>query len=99
MSAVVNPYAPPKAEVADMTQATTQAEVVRQEHIKHESSIRSTGMLYYLSGFMMLVLAVILLAGGIAGSRTMPSTIVGVVYVALGALSVATARGLHALRP
>ncbi len=53
-----NPYAPPQARVADVLESSGEAEAIRREHIRHEASIRSIGILYYL-GAVGLSLAVV----------------------------------------
>ena len=55
MSTDLNPYAPPQAAVDYVAEATSEAESIRREHIKHEASIRSIGVLYYLSGGVMAI--------------------------------------------
>ncbi len=51
MSAPVNPYAAPTADVDDVNEsADGKVEALRQEHIKHEASIQSAGLLYVLGG-------------------------------------------------
>ena len=66
MSTETNPYAPPAAEVADISGVNPEVEAYRREHLKHESAIRSIGLLYYLSafglslGFVALVFALLL---------------------------------------
>ena len=42
----INPYAAPQSQVL---QATSQDELIRQEHINTEASIKSVGLLYYLA--------------------------------------------------
>ncbi len=52
MSTQINPYAAPKAVVADVGySADPQAEAIRRAHINHEASIRSIGTLYYVAAF------------------------------------------------
>ena len=63
MAAQDNPYAPPTAEVADITGSDPQAETIRREHIKHEASIKSVGIIYYLGGTLMGGLAILFMFG------------------------------------
>lgn len=104
MNSIVNPFAPPKAHVADIETANSDAERIRQEHIKRETSIRSIGLLYYIGGVFMVLAGIGLsvvafTAPAAAGSpEAMLLFILGPVYLGLGALSVATARGLRKLR-
>ena len=98
MSAAANPYAPPRAHVDDVAQANSEAEEIRQEHIKHEASIRSIGILYYLSGGMLTVLAVVL-AAGLFASKSDPLMVgLTLLYLVLGALMLFVARGVRKLR-
>jgi hypothetical protein len=56
MSTEINPYAAPKAVVADVSySADPQAEAIRRAHINHEASIRSIGTLYYVAAFVTAV--------------------------------------------
>jgi len=44
-----NPYAAPAAPVEDVS-ANAEAEAIRKAHISHEASIKAVGILYYLGG-------------------------------------------------
>jgi hypothetical protein len=101
MNARANPYAPPKAHVHDVVQASSEAEEVRQEHIKHETSIRAVGLLYYIGGALLLIASIGLLAGGVTGPADTKTVllILGAVYLVFGAGSIVIARGLRALKP
>jgi hypothetical protein len=99
MSVNVNPYAPPKARVSDVIPAASEAESIRKDHIKHEASIRSIGMLYYLSGVFMLLAAIGLIVAGFAGTEQSIAFGLAPVYLVLGVLSIAVARGIRALQP
>ena len=97
--AAVNPYMPPNAFVADVSTADSEAEAIRQEHIKHEASVRSIGVLYYIGGVMLLLGTLAL----IAASFAMPEDgamvgVIGVLYGAFAALSIALGRGIRRLR-
>ena len=99
----VNPYAPPRTRVDDVSGATSEAEAVRREHIKHEASVRSIGTLYYIGGAFSILGAVALLIVGF-GARDEPSmpmgflTVFFVLYAALGVLAIFVARGIRQLR-
>jgi hypothetical protein len=102
MSAVVNPYAPPRARVDDVARANSEAEEIRQEHIKHEASVRSIGILYYLSGGLLCVLAVVMGAGLSAAKTGAPVAVLlglGAVYLVIGVLMLFVARGVRKLMP
>lgn len=100
MSATVNPYSPPRAHVDDVAQATSEAEEIRQEHIKHEASIRSVGILYYLSGGLLCLVAIALGGGSFAG-RVQQPLLVGLAafYLVIGVLLLFVARGVRSLQP
>lgn len=57
-----NPYAAPvtTSSPLDLTPASAQ---IRQEHLKHESSIKSIGTLYTLGGLLLIVAAIIAIYG------------------------------------
>jgi hypothetical protein len=98
MSAQANPYAPPSARVDDVVNAGP-GEEIRREHIQHEASIRSMGMLYLLGGGLSLVASVFGLAGSFAGEQTALITVLMTVYLALGILLIVTGRGVRRLQP
>lgn len=91
-----NPYAPPTAEVADITSADPEAEAIRREHIKHEASIRSVGILYYLGGVLMGLAAILFFFG-------FETTSIGMgfaaLYAVLALLSLVVGHELRALTP
>ena len=101
MPAAVNPYAPPKARVEDVVQGSSEAEAIRREHIKHEASIRSIGVLDYLGGGGLCFAAIGLLAAGASGkSGGVPfAGAIGIAYIAIGVLLIFVGRGVRALRP
>ncbi len=100
MSATPNPYAPPKANVDDVVPAGSDAEVIRREHIKHEASIRSVGMLYYISATFVILAGLALLVPYLNGMRDEALTgVLAFVYPPLGVLSIFIGRGLRSLRP
>jgi hypothetical protein len=102
MNTAVNPYAPPRAHVADIDSASTDAERIRKEHIKREASIRSVGVLYYIGGGFMVLAGI----GLLVSFNLMPEApersfliIMAPIYLGLGALSIAVGRGLRTLQP
>jgi hypothetical protein len=102
MPAAVNPYAPPKARVEDVVQGSSEAEAIRAEHIKHEASIRSIGVLDYLGGGALCFAAIGLIAMGVSGkaNATVPfATALGIAYFLLGVLGIFLGRGVRNLRP
>jgi hypothetical protein len=99
MSAAVNPYSPPRARVDDVAQADSEAEEIRQEHIKHEAAIRSVGILYYLSGGLMVLLGGSMLFSSFA-TITLGALGAGlsIVYAGVGVLMLFVARGVRTLQ-
>lgn len=96
MTAQDNPYAPPTAEVADITGADPEAEAIRREHIKHEASIKSVGILYYLGGAFAVAMA-LLFSFGI---ENVPMGLgLGAIYAVLGVFGIAVGHQLRALKP
>ena len=95
MSNAANPYAPPAARVDDSAGANPQAEAIRQAHIGHEASIRSIGLLYYLGGALLLIVAVSAL---FTTQAEFGSAGVALVLAALSAAYFAAAWGVRALR-
>jgi hypothetical protein len=99
MPAAANPYAPPKANVDDVARANSEAEEVREEHIKHEASIRSIGILYYLSGGLLFIAGVALLAGSSVTALGKIGPVISVAYAAFGALFIIVGRGVRKFQP
>ena len=98
MSAQPNLYAPPSARVADVHSSTSEEEAIRREHIKQEASIRSVGLLYLLGGVFCALAGVGLVSIAIIGGQPNANglmTILGVVYLAIAALSFFAGRGLR----
>jgi hypothetical protein len=98
MPAAANPYAPPRANVDDVSGANSEAEKIREEHIKHEASIRSIGILYYLSGGLLSVAGVLLLAGIASTKLQGVVAFVSPIYLAFGVLFILVGRGLRKLQ-
>src|SRR5262245_48831376 len=96
MPTQVNPYAPPKAHVEDVSGATPDLERVRLEHIKHEGSVRAIGTLYYLGGALMLLSGTAMITVVDPTEPMLRS--LGVFYLVLGSVSVVVAWGLRRLR-
>ena len=76
---------------------------IRQEHIKHEASIRSVGLLYYLFGAMAVLGAISMtftfttLSNDSDGMLSF-MWIILVIYLAIGGVLIVTARGLRELK-
>jgi hypothetical protein len=97
MSTPLNPYATPKAVVADAD--ASGAEIVRQEHITHEASVKSAGWLYMLGGLGTLVTGAALFIPSMATAAERPGfLVIGVAIAVLGVAYVVIGWGLRALR-
>lgn len=105
MSEPTNPYAAPATPLlAPASGPRAEAERIRHEHLKHEASLRSIGLLYYLNGGLLLLgamalVTVVLLAP--PESSELDSTFViglSAFYVALGVGVGFVGRGLRALK-
>lgn len=85
-----------------MTQNSEWA-AIRQQHIKHEASLRSVGVLYYIGAIFGLLAAFGMLSGvllgGLGGEEI--SMLVGILvfYFIFGIASIFIGRGLRQLRP
>ena len=95
MSTPVNPYAPPKANVEDVSGASSDIEAIRLEYIKHETSVRSIGTLYYIGGVFMVMAGTGLLMAPEQDPVMRP---IGGLYLVLGVVSVVVAWGMRRLR-
>jgi hypothetical protein len=100
-STMANPYMPPSAFVADVSTADSESDAIRSEHIRHESSVRSIGLLYYLAGSLCLIAGPALLIASLAGKAGPEAgvlTFIGVLYSVFAALFLSVGRGLRQLR-
>ncbi len=99
MSVTVNPYAPPKARVEDVVQSSPDAEAIRREFLKHETSVRSIGTLYYLAGALLCISALFLGYVYFNARSQVPVMLITPIYLLLGVLSILLGRGIKSLRP
>ena len=98
MSAALNPYATPKAVVADEG-ASSQVEAVRKEHIQHEASVKSVGVLFMLGGLGTLAAAASMAIPAMAIAVDRPGfLVIGMAVAVLGIVYVASGWGLRKLR-
>jgi hypothetical protein len=94
-----NPYAPPRAHVADVSGAAAEFEAIRLDNIKHEASVRSIGTLYYIGGGFLVIAAVLILTGvPFGGEEALPVAAIAAMYLVLGPLAIVVGRGLRQLR-
>ncbi|MCA9034962.1 MAG: hypothetical protein KDA91_07530 [Planctomycetaceae bacterium] len=94
-----NPYAAPQV-LSVATEGSTDAERLRLEHLSHEASVKSIGLLYGIGALLGIPFAAVGILTGIAMSRLISSdlaiTAFGLcIFVAFGFL----AYGLQRLRP
>jgi hypothetical protein len=74
----------------------THAETIRNDHIRHEASIKTVGILYFLSGAFFLVVAVV----GLFNPGTLGESIgSGAVFLAIAAFMITAGVGIRRLRP
>ena len=95
--ASLNPYATPRAVVADP--GASEVEIVRKEHITHEASVKSAGALFMLGGLITLAAAasMVIPAMAIVGDRP-GFLVIGMAVAGLGIAYVGSGWGLRGLR-
>jgi hypothetical protein len=98
-----NPYSPPESFVADVALGSSQADVTRREHIRHEVQLKSVGSLYFLVGALMSLGGIsmaVMLSGDASSTRgPVPVLIFGGVYLAFGVAALFLGLGFRRLRP
>ncbi len=98
----VDPYAPPKASITPgVTDDLVEAELTRRQLIKHETSVRSIGILYLFGAFFMGLAAVSMLGLSLSSASVDGgfSVGLGLFYLLLAALSLYLGLGLRRLQP
>ncbi|MDD9934677.1 MAG: hypothetical protein OXT09_13795 [Myxococcales bacterium] len=75
----------------------THFEAIRQEHIKHEASVRSIGMLYYVGAGMYLLTAIMLMVGAL-GDEEFSGAGLGVLMLFLVAIPGLVGWGIRRLK-
>ncbi len=95
----VNPYAPPTARVADVSSVDSQAEAIRREHIKHEASVRSVGILYYIGGALSVLGGLIVLPLAVMEQAGVAYAFAGALLLVFGAFALAVAYAIRQLKP
>jgi len=90
-----NPYAAPAAPVEDVS-ANAEAEAIRKAHISHEASIKAVGILYYLGGTGVTLVA---LAALFSARQDALGLGASVGLLALGAGQLSAGWAVRALRP
>jgi hypothetical protein len=98
MPVQANPYLAPKANVDDVS-PSAEFETIRREHLSHEASIKSIGLLHYLSSAFLLLGAVVAVATQVSGKVNAATIGVLLLFLALAVGLLLVARGLRSLRP
>ena len=88
-----NPYAAPAAPVDDVS-ANSEAERIRRAHISHEASVKAVGLLYYIGGIGVTLVA----AGGLIGAKD-ASIGLTLLLLGFGVGQFVAGWGVRALRP
>lgn len=99
----INPYAAPADDVESPSPVEPQfadAEAIRREHIKHEASVRSIGLLLYLGAVVLILSGVIGIASlvGAGRIRTEFDGMLSFLLFGLGILYFFLGRGIRTLR-
>jgi hypothetical protein len=98
MSAQLNPYLAPKANVDDAS-ASAEFENIRREHLSQEASIKSIGLLHYLSSVFLGLGAVAAMVGQVSGTVDTAATGILMLLAALAVGLFVVGRGLRRLQP
>lgn len=75
------------------------AEELRQAHIKHEASVKSVGLLYYLGGCALTLVGVVDVILGLSDKGKPFYVVIGVIFLILAVLEFVGGAGLRRLRP
>jgi len=100
-----NPYAAPSANLSVLARHVEIADIhVREAHLKHETQLRSVGLLYFLGAFILLVMAIpFFFALPEASSPAADDLTMSVFFILLplvaGAVFCAVGYGFRTLRP
>src|SRR5690349_9344583 len=95
----VNPYAAPSAFVADVAAERSEAEAIREAHIRHERQLKGIGSLYVLGTIGGVLAIIAILGAGTSGRDQAFVTGFLVLYAAITLASAFTAFGYRRLRP
>ena len=76
--------------------STTAAEEIRREYLKHEASVKSIGLLYYLASIMFLIIG----GGFLSAASSQPGEfgVIGAIFLAFGMGQIAVGAGLRRLK-
>ena len=97
-----NPYAPAVISSGDPT-VGSRSEQIRKQHLSHEASVKSIGILYILGGLAGIGFGIMFIVqaldGTLPGEAVMITLIVGIVCLLLSAFQLMVAVGLRKLAP
>lgn len=79
----------------------TEYERIRKEHIKHEASVKSVGLLYFLGAVVLVLVGGVDLFAplGAANRAELMMTTVGIMFIALAGVQIWAGIGLRQLKP
>ncbi len=93
-----NPYEAPEVGYSEGNIADSNLEVIRREHLSHEASTQSIGILYFLGGSIVFIASLgLLLAPRFANQAATPTAII-YLFPVLGVLQLVVAYGLRKLK-
>ncbi len=102
-SAPMNPYANPAANYAPRGASSSEDESIRNQFLSHEASLRSIGLLYFLGGFFMILMASIFLIMGLVtipqdGAAGIASVVFALIYGGIGVGQIFVGKGIRVLK-
>ena len=98
MGMAPNPYATPKAVVAD-SGAASEAEIARREHLSHEANIKAVGGLFMLGGVFAAFAGLAVIIPAVSKLEApLGMFVVGLIMTALALAGLAVGWGLRTLR-
>ncbi|EDY21563.1 hypothetical protein CfE428DRAFT_0808 [Chthoniobacter flavus Ellin428] len=75
------------------------AEELRKAHIKHEASVKSIGLLYYIGGVALALLGLTQILTVLSGKGQPTGLVLGVVFIIMSVLEFIGGTGIRRLRP
>jgi hypothetical protein len=83
------------------------ADTIRREHIKHEASIKSIGVLYFMGAVFVILMAGVMIAGSLGsmasqsgqGGAALMSAALGIVFLVIAGLQIWAGIGVRRLQP
>jgi len=80
------------------TAAMTSVEEIRNEHLKHEASVKSVGVLYYLGGGALMVFGIVAAVPGMTSAAGVETIFLSLFFLLLGVGQIWVGAGLRRLR-